>query len=783
MDTVIKWADSDEITAYEDKLRDFRHNILSEEQFTAIRLQHGIYGQRQENTQMVRIKVPGGRLSGAQVKSIAFVLEKYAQVPYANITTRQDIQLHFVALDDTPQLMQELAKVNLTTREACGNTVRNITACALAGVCPHEHTDVNPYLQQVGQHFLRHPLTQHLPRKFKMSFSGCEVDCAQALIHDLAVIAVQENGQAGFKILAGGGLGHKPHEAIVVESLVPESQLIPCIEAIISLHHRYSDRKRRAKSRIKFLVDKFGEEGFIEKYKEELKRLLPAYSGTDHYKGEWHQPAMGQNKLTNIPRSIVKQKQAGLFALPVSVPLGDVSCLQLLAIADVMDSEAIKEIRITQDQNIILVDVPTLRVTPVYQLLKKAGLQRPTQGDDVVACPGTWTCRLGITSSREMAKRLEAGSADLKIKVSGCHNGCAQPYVGDIGLHGEGRRIHGKLIPHYQLHFGGSGQYGRHFAFEGPQIPVMRAEAAVARVVNAFQLDARKPETFSIWAQYKGKAYFDELLMDLATVNKQDVTDLSRDLGENNEFKVLQLGGGECAGVAQETVAAFLAEARYESNYRDVFLRQDMLAESLACMENMLRLAAKSLLSSAGERTFTDDVGNLDKLKTHYQADDQFISSYEHILEIIQVLKLEPAKESLLQCFNTADKWMKMAIAMVDKIKQNQSERQAVKPGRKQAQAPVLQNKIKEHNDVIDVSGELCQIQFLKAKFELNQLNDESIVKIKVDSGQIALNVSKSLNISGYPVIGQSEEDQGKTILRVLNAQAKDRLVLKEEAI
>jgi sulfite reductase (NADPH) hemoprotein beta-component len=269
-------SDLAEIDRFEQAIQAFNAGSLDAERMTAVRLQHGVYGQRQHGVHMFRIKVPGGRMTPEQLDAVADVAETYSQKKVAHVTTRHSIQIHFIPLDSTPDAMRRIARVGMTTREACSNTVRNMTACGLSGVCPHEHVDVTKHLDGAVTHFLRNPLNQQLPRKFKFSFSACEMDCAQALLHDCGVVAIEKDGQHGFMVKAGGGLGHKPREAIVVEEFIPERELLFSLEALVALHNRYSDRTKRAKSRIKFLVERFGEQGFLDRYREEFGRTKEA---------------------------------------------------------------------------------------------------------------------------------------------------------------------------------------------------------------------------------------------------------------------------------------------------------------------------------------------------------------------------------------------------------------------------------------------------------------------------------------------------------------------------
>lgn len=593
-------ADREEIQRFGEAVAEFACGRFDPERFTATRLQHGVYGQRQEGVNMLRIKLPGGKLDPQRLIAIADVVERYSQHDVAHITTRQDIQVHYIPLEHSPAAMARLAEAGLTTREACGNTIRNITACPLAGVCPREHVDVTTHLDGAVAHFLRNPLTQQMPRKFKISFSGCEADCAQALLHDLGVVAVRHDGRFGFKVLAGGGLGHKPHEAIVVESFIEEKDLLLVMEAIISLHNRYSDRIKRAKSRIKFLVDRFGPEGFVEKYREELARVKSALGSRDFPRGAWTPGSPVEAPGPGAPRRRYPQKQLGRYVLPIAIPLGDLNPQALRGLAAALARYGLGDVRTTQDQNLIVLNVPESRFAALRTELAALGLKEPAPGDNVVACPGASTCRLGITSSTLVAPKLSGGVHDLRIRVSGCHNGCAQPETGDIGIYGEGRRLHGKLIPHYQTYFGGSGMGGGKLAVKGPAVPAARIEQALERVQQSHSENRQDGESFFTWAQRQSPQYFQELLADLAQVKAEDAAQLARDHGDARDFKVLQLGGGECAGVSQVQIGADFFEAAHEREYRNALVFQRKYAEAAKSGEAIAQLVGQGLVSLLG---------------------------------------------------------------------------------------------------------------------------------------------------------------------------------------
>lgn len=591
-------SDLEEIDRLEQAIQTFIEGRIDPDRFTAVRLQQGVYGQRQDGVNMLRIKIPGGRLNADQIEAIADVTESFSQRGIAHVTTRQAIQVHFIPLAKMPSAMRRLAQVNMTTREACGNTVRNMSACALSGVCPKEHVDVASHIDGATQHFLRNPLNQQMPRKFKISFSACESDCAQSLLHDAGVVAVKKDGQHGFMVKAGGGLGHKPRESIVVEEFIPERELLFSLEALVTLHNKYSDRTKRAKSRIKFLVERFGVDGFLEKYREEFERTKQALADQPYPKGEWREQTGQQVPGSGAPRKLFAQRQAGLFVLPVALPIGDVTSPQLHGFAALLRAHGLDEVHTTQDQNLIILNVPQEKLADLRSGLASLGLHEPATGDNVVACPGTSTCRLGITASTVVAPQLSGGKADLRIRVSGCHNGCAQPETGDIGIYGEGKRMHGKLVPHYQMYFGGNGMGGGALALKGPSLPVARVMQAIARVQSAHL--ASGEASFFSWAHAQQPDYFKQLLADLGEVKAEELHTVMQDYGSTADFRVLQLGGGECAGASQVMIGANFFEAAHEREYRNALVFQRKYDEAALCNEAILRLLGSGLAQLLG---------------------------------------------------------------------------------------------------------------------------------------------------------------------------------------
>lgn len=654
----------EEIDVFEQALQSFFDGHVDADRFTATRLQMGVYGQRQEGVNMLRVKLPGGRVTPEQLDALAATSETYSQHGHANITTRQSIQIHYIPLAQTPDAMRRLAQAGLTTREACSNTVRNVTACPLAGVCPREHVDIGKHVDGVTQHFLRNPLSQQMPRKFKVSFSGCESDCAQSLLHDAGAFATVKDGVHGFTVKAGGGLGHKPHEAIVVEEFIPERELLFSLEALVSLHNKYSDRTKRAKSRIKFLVDRFGADGFRERYREEFERTKDALADHPYPQGNWRQASDVAAPGQGAPRVLFHQHQDGLFVLPVSVPLGELSVAQLRGLATLLRELGLEEVHATQDQNLAIMHVPQESLDAIRVGLDALGLREPVIGDNVVACPGTSTCRLGITSSTIVAPKLSGGLKDISIRVSGCHNGCAQPETGDIGIYGEGKRLHGKLVPHYQTYFGGCGMGGGGLGVKGPSVPVARIKPAIERVQQA-HADSGEASFFA-WVRQQEDGYFKELLADLIEVKAEDVQSVMRDHGDAGDFRVLQLGGGECAGATQVLIGANFFEAAHERAYRTALMFQRKYLEAAQCSESILRVLGSGLAQLLGGLR-QDELAQL-AAQLKQLAPAEIAEEYEGLVAMLAHAKQVADDDALTALNRAVDGWtVRVAAFCVEK--------------------------------------------------------------------------------------------------------------------
>ncbi len=499
-----------EIIDLEKKIYSFRNGQIDDERFRSLRLARGIYGQRQEGVQMIRIKLPYGKVTSEQLKRITEVSDKYS-TGRLHITTRQDIQIHYVSLDRTPELWSELAKDDITLREACGNTVRNITGSELAGVDVNEPFDVSPYAHGMFQYLLRNPICQEMGRKFKISFSSSDEDTALSYLHDLGFIPKIKDGQKGFKVVFGGGLGSQPAHAELLSEFIPVNQIVPTAEGIIRIFDRYGERAKRMKARMKFLIKEIGKDVFLDLVEKEKKAIaFETYEiDTTAFDGPITAPLLEVPQVTIDDATayeawkasnVIAQKQAGYFAIGIKVLLGDFYTDKARLLADLIKNYGANELRFSLRQNIVIRNIKEENLPFFYQELAKldmVALGYNTIGD-ITACPGTDTCNLGIASSTGIADELEkvikaeypkySNNQEIEIKISGCMNACGQHNMSAIGFQGMSINS-GKLVaPALQVLLGG-GRLGNgegRFADKVIKIPSRRGPDALRYILNDF---------------------------------------------------------------------------------------------------------------------------------------------------------------------------------------------------------------------------------------------------------------------------------------------------------
>ena len=564
-----------EIVRFEERAQQLQSGAISAEQFRPFRLKHGTYGQRQPGFQMLRVKIAAGVLKPSQLRVLADIADEYS-TGRGHLTTRENVQFHFVKLENVGSAMRLLADAGLTTREACGNTVRNVTACPVAGICPGEAFDVTPYALGVSRYLLRHPDFHDLPRKFKIAFSGCEDDgaCAVAGIHDVGLIAqVRGNNgtsRRGFKVLVGGGLGSLPTEAAVLTDFLPEEELLPTIEAVLRVFTETGNRKNKLMARLKFVLRAKGIEEFRRLVAEKRKvSQAPAESFTVASPirpslvtiAPLPTPSAGAETQSDpeydrwADHNLMSQRQAGYGAVWIKLPAGTFHSNQMRGLADVLEKNELSGVRIAVNQDLVIPWVPFDRVQTIYDELRGLDLAIPGARtiSDVTGCPGATTCNLGITRSLTLADVLSReldGYTDpeiqrLRIKISGCPNSCGHHHIADIGFYGNVRKVGERQAPYYQLLLGGRvNADGVRFARQIMSVPARPIPAIIRELLAFYQTDRQPAETFSAWVSRMPDKTIKDRLLPLAEVTAA-TEDLFVDWGDTETYS-LKLGRGEC---------------------------------------------------------------------------------------------------------------------------------------------------------------------------------------------------------------------------------------------
>jgi len=660
------------------KIELFKEGKIDEEKFRSLRLARGVYGQRQFGVQMIRIKLPFGRVTSDQLHRICDVSDEYSK-GRLHITTRQDIQIHHVSLNRTPELWAELEKSDITLREACGNAVRNITASETAGIDVNEPFDVSPYADAVFKFFLRNPICQEMGRKIKISFSGTTEDTGLSYIHDLGFIAKIENEKHGFKVMIGGGLGSQPRAADVLYEFLEVDRIIPVIEGVLRIFDRHGERTKRAKARLKFLIkDVIGLASFIDLVEEEQLAIshkkvtidtsvfdipvnvsnveIPtiAIKNVDLYE-KW--------KATNV----IRQKQEGFFAIGVKVLLGDFYTDKARKLADLIKQYAGDEIRLTLRQNILIKHVKEERLPFFYAELQKLGFTEIgyNSTQDITACPGTDTCNLGISSSTGIADELEkllkseypqfVNNKDIAIKISGCMNACGQHNMAQIGFQGMSIRTKDKQVaPALQVLLGGGtlGNGKGRFADKVIKIPSKRGPESLRFLLNNFIENSINEEPFLDYYDRKGEKYFYDLLKPLASIENLVASDFI-DWGTDKKY-VKAIGVGECAGVVIDLIQTLLYDSKEKIDFSKESIENKLWSDSIYYSYTSIVNTAKALLISVGKKTNTH-MGIIKDFDTEFVVNQNINLSTSFSTFVSQINKKKPTREFALQYLNDAE--------------------------------------------------------------------------------------------------------------------------------
>jgi sulfite reductase (ferredoxin) len=669
-----------DIVDLEKKIRLFRDGKIDEEKFRSLRLVRGIYGQRQPGVQMIRIKLPFGKVTTTQLRKIADVSDEYAS-SNLHATTRQDIQIHFVSLDRTPELWTKLEQDEITLREACGNTVRNITASPTAGIDPKELFDVSPYAYETFKYFLRNPICQEMGRKFKIAFSSSEEDTAYTFIHDLGFIPKLQGEQRGFKVLIGGGLGANPYLAQTAFEFLQEDQLIPFTESVLRVFDRYGERNRRMKARLKFLLDEIGLPELMRLVEEERLAInnktyvidYKAYQQTP-LPSEINAPDVFISNESKYKRwfdtNVFRQKQSDFFGVYVKLPVGNLSSAMARKFADVVDAFASTELRITVNQGYLVRFVRANVLKNLFVALDNLGLAEPGFDSiaDVTACPGTESCNLGISDSTKISLELERVireeypdliyNNDIKIKISGCPNSCGQHGLASIGFHGSTiKDKQGKVLPALVVLLGGGKKTNGDGIISDKliKIPSRRGPDALRLLLDDYETNAAEGEYYHDYFVRKGRMHFYNFLKPLGDITATKPSEYI-DWGEEHNF-VLHTAVGECAGVMIDLVSTLLFDSEEKIAWAKEALDQRLYADSIYHSYSSFINTAKAMLLTMDIKPSTQ-IQTLNDFQQHYVTTGLF--SFEGSFKdfVLRINKNEPSEVFAIQYADDARKFV-----------------------------------------------------------------------------------------------------------------------------
>ena len=664
------------------KIAQFKAGEIHEEKFRSLRLARGVYGQRQQGVQMIRIKLPYGKIQFHQWKRIADISDEYS-TGNLHLTTRQDIQIHFVSLDRTPELWAKLEQDDITLREACGNTVRNITASPTSGIDPKELFDVSPHADTAFRYFLRNPICQEMGRKIKISFSNTDEDTSLAYLHDMGFIPKIVDGLKGFKVVVGGGLGAQPMLAYTSHEFLAEDQVIPFIESVLRVFDRHGERNSRHKARMKFLIQKIGFEEFMNIVQAETKALKNhSYPISDAAAWEVSEPTQLSDVV--IPSSEVyntwlatntfEQKQKGFHGVYVRILNGNISSDTSRSLIDALQGYIGDDVRITINQGLLLKFVPTANLPYVFQTLDAHELAAPGANSiaNITACPGTDTCNLAISDSTNITSKLEQVINDefpslihdsqMKIKISGCMNACGQHSMASIGFHGSSLKAPDKrVLPALQVLLGGAtlGNGEGRIADKVIKVPSKRGPQVLRIVLNNYEENAQDGEYFHEYYDRLGENHFYTLIKPLADLSNL-VQDDFIDWGASENF-ITEIGVGECAGVMIDLVATLLFESQEKYEWTVAALEDKRWADAIYHGYSVFISAAKALLLDKSV-TVSNQTAVINKFDENFVSTGEFAVDAETFSALVlQINQQEPTEAFANQYVAEAERFLTAA--------------------------------------------------------------------------------------------------------------------------
>lgn len=752
----------DSLENYKHSLEENQEGKIAADRFKGVRVPWGIYSHRGGAVYMARIRIPSGLVTPAQLKALVSASRKFGD-GILHLTTRQDIQIHHVKIEDTIKVMECLKEYSLSPRGGGGNTVRNIMSCVLAGLCPHEVFDVRRYAVSLTEHLLRQDSSFNLPRKFKITFSGCAKDCAGCLVNDLGFAAQYQGEKKGFRVFVGGGMGAESRVGKLLEEFIPEEDLGYCVQAVKNVFYKRGDRRNKHHNRLRFLIGDIGLEEFKKLYQEEWQDLkekehivLRKVDFTKEQKADGEIPQVDDEEFKEFLKyNIYPQKQKGFSSVELRIPRGDISSEELSALADLEKDFPGIEFRTSQDQNIFICRV---RNSDVYNLFLKikeilSDFLYPETLLDVVACKGALTCNLGLCNSPGLAKAIEQVIKEefigkkvfkkLGIRLNGCPNACGQHIIGNLSFYGLSRRVDNRPVPFYKFLLGGRKEAENTRLAEGVGIiPAKNIPDFLREFSKRAEQIIEGKEDIHEFLGNGAKDIAVSILKDFSYVPAySEDKNFYIDWGKTEEFSLAGLGPGECGAGVLDMIESDLTEAKLalekaqNANY------------SLSRIKKVLFFSARALLIVKGSDPKSEEEA-LSDFKEKFIEKGIVSETYANIKDIFATLKEELNPEQRKEKFLYAKE-------LLDYINQ------LYKSMDSSFNFPQQKETVKDAGtNFLDLKGTPCPLNYVKAKLALENLKSGDVLEILLDEGEPMDNVPKSMEDDGHQILEIEKQDR-----------------------
>ena len=763
---------ADDAEQFRRHIERYRSGAVSDAELRAYRVPLGVYEQRENGTYMLRVRLPGGMLLPHQLRAMAEASRRFG-TGVLHVTTRQDVQIHRVALDDVPGAFDVLHSAGLSTRGGGGNTVRNITACAAAGVCPDERFDVSAFPAALTEFLLPDPLSYQLPRKYKIAFSGCPKDCAAATVNDVGFIAARHNGTDGFAVYVAGGLGARSRVADLLEPFVPADRAHVVAEAVKRVFDKHGNRKNRHEARLRFLAEKIGIEKLRGLYRAEVEAVSASGAALPAVEPLPAPTEPGSGSTTagrpTFPawrrRNVVAQKQPGFHQVFLPLWLGDIAADRLEALAGVVERFGEGALRSHQAQNLVLRWVPETRLSELHAQLDDPGLAaaEPPVLRGLIACTGAATCRLGIGLSRGLARAIREeleqtgwdldALGDLRIHISGCPNSCGNHRIADIGLFGAARRVRGRLVPYYVVQLGGVVAEGSTALAEGNRaVPARNVPPLIVALLDAYRRQ-RDDGSFTQFARTHGHRLLEQLAERFAPVPDYEVaSEFYFDWDAQQPFSLAGRGAGECGAGVFDLIEVDLASAEQA-------LAEDRRLDAVVA-------ASRALLVTQGQQA--DEPADALRLFVRHFLDEGLVGE--------SLRGLAARAQQVVAAGEPADAFRPPAAeaaAYVEAVRQLYANMDpslrftsVAKPaGEAQAAPPVPEDPAgRPPDEEVDYRGVVCPLNYVKTKMVLNRMQPGQVLAVLLDEAG-ARNVPESVSQDGHRVLGVEQEQDHWRVL------------------